>query len=156
MKLVVYSLLLHHILSQDTCTYFWKITNYAIQIQDHFCVSHQEMPSKVEPLNEFLRETNWALAKPLFVGYLKRITAILSENHVTDHLSLSTDKSISLLTSLGNANVILHTLFKSSKQCDQLCLHRAVAEDPLFIKYSMDFICDMLKLSGTYVYMSYK
>ena len=88
------------------------------------------------------------MAKPLFVGYLKWVTGILLEDDVTNHLSLSTNKSISILTNLGHANLILSTLYKNCSRCNLSCLHEKVAEDQLFVKCSVKFICAMLKLSG--------
>lgn len=125
---------------------------YIVMIHNYMYVlnfsSSQVKPPDAEPWQQFLSETNWVLTEPLFVGYIKRVTAILSEEDITNHLNLSTNKSVSLLMNLSHANLVLSTLYKSSPHCNQLCLHKVIAEDLLFVECCVKFICTMLKLSG--------
>lgn len=89
---------------------------------------------------------DWGFAKLLFDRFLVRVSSILSVEWIHD--DISSNKSVCRLMSLSAAAFVLQNIYKRFEDIYHLSLSQSIAENPMFIKNSMDFSCAVLKFSG--------
>jgi len=75
-----------------------------------------------------------------------RVSVILSVEWICD--DISTNESVCRLMNLSVAAFVLQSVYKKFEDVHRSSLCQAIADNPVFIKNSIDFSCAVLKFSG--------